>query len=106
MAYFRITVYHPQEDFSAILDANGKYEKLWEFSAFLVSKGLNIIAVCRAELIVPDTLEYVPLIDKPSDKIMLRVIEKGKASCEEMEYESRKCKIVSVGTTAYAQYIP
>ena len=40
--YFRITAYHPKEDISAILDTEGKYEELWEFSAFLVSKGFKI----------------------------------------------------------------
>ena len=34
MNYFRITVYNPKYDFSAILDANGKYNELWEFSAY------------------------------------------------------------------------
>lgn len=43
--YFRITVYHPVHNISAILDSNGKFEKLWQFSAFMVSKGFKIIEV-------------------------------------------------------------
>lgn len=43
--YFRITVYHPVHNISAIMDSNGKFEKLWQFSAFMVSKGFKIIEV-------------------------------------------------------------
>lgn len=43
--YFRITAYHPIEDLSVIMDSNGMFEKLWQFSAYLVSKGFKIIEV-------------------------------------------------------------
>ena len=105
MSYFRITAYHPKENISAILEASDKYSQLWEFSAFLVKQGLNIIAVCPKERIVPDTLEHLPLVDKPSGKIMLRAIEQGKPEIEEIEYDGRKCQLISVGATAYAQYM-
>ena len=41
--YFRITAYHPEKDMSIIMDSNGIYEKLWQFSAYLVSKGFDIL---------------------------------------------------------------
>ena len=43
--YFRITAYHPAENLSAIFDSNGRFEKLWQFSAFLVQKGFKIVEV-------------------------------------------------------------
>ena len=43
--YFRITVYHPVHNISAIMDSNGKFEKLWQFSAYLVAKGFKIIEI-------------------------------------------------------------
>lgn len=43
--YFRITAYHPIEDLSVIMDSNGMFEKLWQFSTYLVSKGFKIIEV-------------------------------------------------------------
>ena len=43
--YFRITAYHPIENFSVIMDSNGMFEKLWQFSSFMVSKGFKIIEV-------------------------------------------------------------
>lgn len=30
--YFRITAYNPNEDVGMIVDSNGKFEKLWQFS--------------------------------------------------------------------------
>jgi len=46
--YIRITAYYPQKDFSVIMDSNGKYEKKWQFSAMLVSKGFKIISIQEA----------------------------------------------------------
>lgn len=43
--YFRITAYHPAENISAVFDSNGMFEKLWQFSAYLVGKGFKILAV-------------------------------------------------------------
>lgn len=47
--YFRITAYHPAENISAIFDSNGMFEKLWQFSAYLVGKGFKILAVSGEE---------------------------------------------------------
>lgn len=43
--YFRITAYHPIENLSVIIDSNGLFQKLWQFSSFMVSKGFKIIEV-------------------------------------------------------------
>ena len=43
--YFRITAYHPIENLSVIMDSNGMFEKLWQFSSYMVSKGFKIIEV-------------------------------------------------------------
>ena len=43
--YFRITAYHPTENLSVIMDSNGLFQKLWQFSSFMVSKGFKIIEV-------------------------------------------------------------
>lgn len=47
--YFRITGYFPKNNVCFILDSNGKFQALWEFSSFLVSKGVEIVAVGRDE---------------------------------------------------------
>ena len=40
--YFRITAYHPTENLSVIMDSNGMFEKLWQFSSYMVTKGFKI----------------------------------------------------------------
>ena len=47
--YFRITAYHPAENLSVIFDSNGYFEKLWQFSAYLIQKGFKIIEVGNEE---------------------------------------------------------
>ena len=47
--YFRITGYYPEKNVSFIADSNGKFEKLWQFSAYLKEKGCNIVAVSNIE---------------------------------------------------------
>ena len=39
--YFRITAYHPEMDCSVIMDSNGLFDKLWQFSADLVKRGFK-----------------------------------------------------------------
>ena len=72
--YFRITAYNPNEDVGMIVDSNGKFEKLWQFSAFLVSKGFKILAVGNdskfTEGNIPKTEE--------SDTLFLRACMQGK----------------------------
>lgn len=45
--YFRITAYHPANNICAIFDSNGRFGKLWQFSAYLVQKGFKT-ALCSA----------------------------------------------------------
>lgn len=72
--YFRITAYGPNENVGMIIDSNGRHEKLWQFSAELVAKGFNILAVGSdakfSDGNIPKTEE--------SDKILLRACMKGK----------------------------
>ena len=71
--YFRITAYSPAEDVGMIVDSNGRHEKLWQFSAELVAKGFNILAVGNdakfSDGNIPKTGE--------SDKLLLRACMKG-----------------------------
>ena len=73
--YFRITAYHPVEDFSAIIDSYGLFDKLWQFSAYLVEKGFKIIAVGNDEQFLDGNFEKTDEIE--NDKIILRACAKG-----------------------------
>jgi len=74
MNYFRITVYHKQENISAILDSNGLFEKLWQFSAFLVEKGFDIIEVSKEDKFEDGDL---PSLKPDTKHILLRAAQKG-----------------------------
>ena len=73
--YYRITGYCPENDFSFIMDSNGMFEKLWEFSAFLVAKGLNIIKASRLENIIDININQV---EEDKEHIILRANADGK----------------------------
>lgn len=75
MNYFRITAYSKEENFSCILDSNGMFEKLWQFSAYLVSKGLNIIDATRLENITDTNIDLAP---EDTEHIILRATQDGK----------------------------
>lgn len=73
--YYRITAYNKEQDFSCILDSNGMFEKLWQFSAYLVSKGLDIIEASKLENITDTNIAPV---DEDSEHIFLRATQDGK----------------------------
>ena len=100
--YFRITAYHNEQNISAILDSNGRFEKLWQFSSFLVNKGFKIIEVTTSDKLVYDPF---PLLEKESNKILLRSIAKGLPMIQEVTYQDRPCKAICVGGNTYAQFV-
>ena len=47
--YYRITAYHPGEDYCFIVDSHGRFEKLWQFSSYLVNKGVKVLEVANGD---------------------------------------------------------
>lgn len=88
--YYRITAYHPAEDLSFIADSNGKFEKLWEFSAYMVSKGFKVIAVNKEDGFEKGNM---PRIAPDKDKITIQAYLTGKPDVNG--------KTVSVGNSIY-----
>lgn len=73
--YFRITAYHPTENISIIMDSYGKFEKLWQFSSYMVSKGFKVLEVDNQDTFLDGNL---PKVFDHKDKIMLRAYQEGK----------------------------
>ena len=71
--YFRITAYPPAENLSAIFDSNGRFEKLWQFSSFLVQKGFKIIEVGSDDKFCEGNIPKVP----EDTSLILRACAKG-----------------------------
>lgn len=59
--YYRIKGYDPKHDFTFILDSHGMFEKKWQFSSFLIKRGLKVLDIFD----VTDTTEFPPV---PEDK--------------------------------------
>lgn len=75
MAYFRVTVYHPAEDVSAIIDSNGYFEKLWQLSASLVQNGFKILEVGGDDRFLDGDL---PKLAADSQHLLLRACKAGR----------------------------
>lgn len=74
MNYFRITAYYPDENITFIADSFGAFEKLWQFSAYLVSKCCKIIEVATAPNF--DFGDFIKA--EPNDtQLILRACAKG-----------------------------
>lgn len=71
--YFRITAYHPQKDICAVFDSNGRFEKLWQFSAFLVQKGFKIVEVGSDDKFREGNIPKIP----EDTSLILRACAKG-----------------------------
>lgn len=80
--YFRITAYNKEEDFSCILDSNGMFEKLWQFSSYLVNKGLNIIDASKLENITDTNIDNANV---DTEHIILQATQDGKV--EQKDYK-------------------
>ncbi len=72
--YFRITAYHPEKNISAIMDSNGLYPQIWQFSAELVKKGFKVIAVGNESKF---QFGDVPRAEEDKEHIILRACGQG-----------------------------
>lgn len=73
--YFRVTGYYPKKDVCFIADCNGKFQALWEFSAYFVNMGIEIIAVGRDERMSYGNFSRA---EPDAEHFILRACDKGK----------------------------
>ena len=83
--YFRITAYHPQKDICAIFDSNGRFEKLWQFSAYLVQKGFKIIEVGADDKFLDGNIQKAPA----GNLLLVRSCGKGRPQTDGNTVEIR-----------------
>ena len=96
--YFRLTVYHPEKDICAILDSNGLYEKVWQFSSFLISKNFKILEVSNKDNMIDVNIGFA---DEDSNKILLRAVAHGKPKYFDHVIDGQKYKAVQVKDKIY-----
>ena len=71
--YFLITAYHPAKNICAIFDSNGRFEKLWQFSSYLVQKGFKIVEVGADDKFLDGNIPKAPA----GDQLLVRACAKG-----------------------------
>ena len=96
--YFRITAYIPDKNVSFIMDSYGAYEKLWQFSSALISKGCRILSVGTPDKFIDGNL---PKLNEPSTKMTLRATAEGEPVQTTYEFNSMTYKAIQVGDKVY-----
>ena len=80
--YFRITAYNKNENISIIMDSYGRFEKLWQFSSYLISKGFTIIEVGSTDIFTDGNFKKV---DYDKAHVILRAAHYGEPLIETVE---------------------
>jgi ABC-type Fe3+-citrate transport system substrate-binding protein len=83
------------------MDSNGMFEKLWQFSALIVSKGCKILEVGTDETFIDLNLEK--LTKQEPDKIILRAYTKGEPTYITKVIDGVEHKVINIEGK---QYIP
>jgi hypothetical protein len=97
--YFRITAYEPNYDFSIIMDTYGMFDKLWQFSADLIKRGLKILEVSSDEQFIDVNIDK--LTEEEPDKFILRAFAQGKPEYLQQNINGVAYKAVKVGEKIY-----
>ena len=96
--YFRITAYYEKENLSMIIDSNGMFEKLWQFSSYIVQKGLKVLEVSNADNFIDVNTQ---LADKDTQHVLLRAACKGKPEYATQTIDGIKYKAIKVDNVIY-----
>ena len=98
--YYRITAYCSAEDCTFIADSNGKFEKLWQFSAYLVSKGVKVLEVSTDEKFLDGN---IPRAQAHTEYVFIQAARKGQPNISTVTMDGRSYRMVEV---AGRKYIP
>lgn len=97
--YYRITAHNATEKLSIIADSYGKFEKLWQFSSYLVERGFTILAVDREQFFIEGTM---PKVDAVSEKLIIRAVDREEPKeFPDTGYEDKKGVMVQLGDAVY-----
>ena len=96
--YFRITGYHPQQNYCFIMDSNGMFDMLWQFSSFLVQKGLKVLEVSTDEQFKDIDIKRA---EENKNQMLLRANAKGQPQYSEKIINGVRYKVVTVGGKSY-----
>ena len=61
--YFRVKALYPKENMTVVVDSYGKYDEIWQLSAFLIKKGFKILQVWDDGKITDKDIPKVNTVD-------------------------------------------
>ena len=96
--YYRITAYCKEEDFCFILDSNGRFEKPWEFSSYVVNKGIKVLEVSKEENMLDVNITKV---EQDNENLNLRTYDDGMPKYIEYNLNGTTYKAVQVADKIY-----
>ncbi len=97
--YYRITAYHAPEGLAIIVDSYGMFEKLWEFSKYLMDRGFRVIAVDREQFFIEGTIEKMK---EQRIKLMIRAIGRAEpGKFPNTGYEDKAGTMIQLGDAVY-----
>ena len=96
--YFRITGYWSENDCCFIIDSNGMFEKLWQFSAYLVQKDIKVIEVSKEENMLDINIEKVA---QDNEHIILRATADGMPEYIEQNVNGITYKAIKIADKIY-----
>ncbi|MDD3232271.1 MAG: hypothetical protein PHO06_02870 [Clostridia bacterium] len=96
--YFRITGYCPEHDFSFIVDSKGMFEKFWQFSSYLIQKGLKVLEISNSEKFIDINIKP---IEEDKNLIMLRATVEGKPEYLIQEIDGTQDRAIKVADKTY-----
>ena len=98
--YYRITAYHPSEDYCFIVDCHGKFEKLWEFSSYLVGKGLKVLEVSNGDTFLDGNMKRAK---EHPEYLYIQSAQRGKPTMTTVTVDGKTYRAVEV---CGRRYIP
>jgi len=96
--YFRITAYLEARDISIIIDSNGMFDKVWQFSSYLVQKNIKIVEVGSNDKIQDVNIEPA---EYDKNHIFLRACAKGQPQYIDHTIDGEIFKAIQVGEKVY-----
>ncbi len=98
MNYYRITGYVPEDNYCFIMDSNGKFEKMWQFSSFCISKGIKVIEISSDEKFLDVNITKA---EEDKEHFILRANADGKPENITYELNGVIYKAIKVGDKIY-----
>lgn len=96
--YFRVTAYHPTEDISVLIDSYGVYEKLWQLSSMLVTKGFKILEASDSTKFVDIN---IPIAEPNNKQLYLRACMVGRPDEFLQTIDGKRLKLLQVENRMY-----